>query len=835
VKELRSLLPVALIYLLLLLPEFWPFLFQGKALYQGDIFLYFEPVLRYIGESLKHGRLPLWNPLVCNGVPQIAIISPGLFYAPNFIFYVLPFGTALGAVMMFHQWLAGCGTFLLARREGFGTIAATMCGAMLMLNGYMFGSSQCYTLPATFAWTPLGLWLVSCYIGRSSPIPLVGLSFVYALQIFAGRPELFLSAGFLYVMYALVCKVEAKDGQEPMRELPGASIGQVIMIVLGLACGAALAAPALLPVFELYSLSPRMTGLRMGEVALWSAGWFDWLQTLLCRPFGDLVVSNYHLSPHYPGLFPYISSLYLGPAVITLSLLGWLNGAWKQRLFWALIGLFFFALALGGFGPLLPALHHLAPGLVVLRYPIKLAVFALFAACMAAGAGWDLASRQGVKMGLLNTLGALWIFVLTMAVIVWFNLFDIRNSIAAMSLGPRFAAHGAALTQILGATAVQAAAVAALGLLSLILIPGLRKTVRVYEMKRLVCAAALSALVLTPQAISGCAALWHYTNQSFYSLESPFAEFIKAQADVPYRILVFPPDSIVAPEWLWRRDDPLQHSIVQSQYERDILYGDVNMSYGLPAAYGFVPTDTKAFMLLYVGVCSRSHQFTDPERVGAVSDLPLARFCQVCGVRNLITLTVKPNPQLHVIETMPLLDEEHFDVALEDEKLNVRIYQVRNALPRFYMTYSWRPVQSQVEAIKEIYWADKSGFDPTRQTLLQTRTNAVDDELGTVPGDATLVRDNGETVVILARAKKPGYLVLADTDYPGWKVTVDGRPAEIVQSNGLHKAVALSAGNHEVVFQYRPYSLFWAFVLTGIALLGLLLILLRGKPKRSFD
>src|SRR5205814_1702081 len=150
----------------------------------------------------------------------------------------------------------------------------------------------------------------------NSLVSIVLLSLVYAMQILAGRPELFLSAALLYVLYALFYRPEPdKDPEVRRRERP-ASLNQVIMVVLGIACGMIIAAPALLPVFELYSLSPRMSGLHFGEVALWSAGWFDWLQMLLCRPFGDLVLSNYFLSPNYPGLFPYISSLYLGPAAL---------------------------------------------------------------------------------------------------------------------------------------------------------------------------------------------------------------------------------------------------------------------------------------------------------------------------------------------------------------------------------------------------------------------------------------------------------------------------------------------------------------------------------------
>ncbi|HVN55366.1 MAG TPA: hypothetical protein VMT46_13615 [Anaerolineaceae bacterium] len=55
-----------------------------------------------------------------------------------------------------------------------------------------------------------------------------------------------------------------------------------------------------------------------------------------------------------------------------------------------------------------------------------------------------------------------------------------------------------------------------------------------------------------------------------------------------------------------------------------------------------------------------------------------------------------------------------------------------------------------------------------------------------------------------ALAKGPGLLVLAEIQYPGWKVWVDGvqQPAQTVR--GLLRGVELGAGGHEVVFAFEP-------------------------------
>ena len=50
---------------------------------------------------------------------------------------------------------------------------------------------------------------------------------------------------------------------------------------------------------------------------------------------------------------------------------------------------------------------------------------------------------------------------------------------------------------------------------------------------------------------------------------------------------------------------------------------------------------------------------------------------------------------------------------------------------------------------------------------------------GSTPGTAHITHYGTEQVSITARARRPAELVLSDTYYPGWKVTVNGRPAQI--------------------------------------------------------
>lgn len=90
------------------------------------------------------------------------------------------------------------------------------------------------------------------------------------------------------------------------------------------------------------------------------------------------------------------------------------------------------------------------------------------------------------------------------------------------------------------------------------------------------------------------------------------------------------------------------------------------------------------------------------------------------------------------------------------------------------------------------------------------------------PIPASVLEGEPERVVAEVDAPTAGLLILTDTDYPGWQATVDGAPALIVRANGLHRAVVVDPGRHQVVFSYRPESLRYGALLSAVSALALL-------------
>ena len=71
-------------------------------------------------------------------------------------------------------------------------------------------------------------------------------------------------------------------------------------------------------------------------------------------------------------------------------------------------------------------------------------------------------------------------------------------------------------------------------------------------------------------------------------------------------------------------------------------------------------------------------------------------------------------------------------------------------------------------------------------------------------GTARLVRHDPQRVEIETDCAVPCLVVLTDLDYPGWQAELDGRPLEIQRANLIFRGVVAPAGQHRIVFEYRP-------------------------------
>jgi len=125
---------------------------------------------------------------------------------------------------------------------------------------------------------------------------------------------------------------------------------------------------------------------------------------------------------------------------------------------------------------------------------------------------------------------------------------------------------------------------------------------------------------------------------------------------------------------------------------------------------------------------------------------------------------------------------------------DVKVYENMDVLPRAFVVHRARAA--------ETFPPD---FDPTAEIIVEGGT-----DLDTRPGGPESVRVTAyepERVEIDVELTAPGYLVLTDAHYPGWRAWVDGKEVPIAMADRLFRAVYLEAGRHRVEFRFRPRSL----------------------------
>ena len=161
------------------------------------------------------------------------------------------------------------------------------------------------------------------------------------------------------------------------------------------------------------------------------------------------------------------------------------------------------------------------------------------------------------------------------------------------------------------------------------------------------------------------------------------------------------------------------------------------------------------------------------------------------------------------------------------------VYRVKGTLPRV----RFAPRVRLVRSMEEVRQSSIAGtLDPRQEVVLHDaadiqRVASVQSGPGDVLGEARIVVDRATEVVIEAHSTQGGLLVLADTYYPGWRVTVDGYAQPILRVNVMQRGVAVPPGMHRVAFEFRSESVRWGWLLTAVGivlLIGSALLLALG-------
>jgi len=808
--------PVAafVLFSLLLL---WRPLFAGEAFFWGTPLLQFVPWQRMAARMWRSASLPLWNPLVGCGAPLAANYQTAAFYPLNALHLLLPAETALSWTTALHLALTGWAMYRWGRCVGLDRFPAFVGALTLEGSGFLAARAALFpSMALTFPWLAVWLWRGERLAQRSRSRDALWLGLALGLGLLAGHAQIACYGGLLLAAYLIFRSVQEVRKEGWTRRTDTSSVARRasfftlrvprlwLLIALSLLIGVGLASVQLLPTAELMAQSQRSTGVGYDFAMTYS--FWPWRLITLFAPkfFGDPGQGDYWgYAAHWE------DALYVGLLPLLLAIGALLGrrreargekrnpGHQKTRLavyvsrigsrifdrrptisFWVIGALVSLLLALGRNTPAFPFLFRHVPGFDMFQAPARwlaVATVALSALAALGAQRWP-AGRLG------RSRGALWAVVGAALLI---------GGLAAPGVVPGIPGTFSPATARLGGTLILA------GVLAL-----LRRSAAWWRV-------ATGAFIAFDLLLFG----WPLTPTTDRSLYHGSTETAAALGDEPAPVRVYWPTD---PS---QRDRDLAEYRVKFNYLSFDDFGprDVDHWWGMREA--LLPN-----VGMLEGVASANN--FDPLLVGRYAEL-LSGALDSPGLLRVMGVT-------HVASdrTEPGWEPVHTTDS-------VTLYRLPDAPGRAWVA----PAARQVAPDEMLAALTDPAFDPTAEVLLergaQSPARGAQSTARSAPYSASgaqyqvTLQDTFNGVKIHAVLEAPGYLALADTWYPGWRATVDGKRVEILRANHALRAVWLEEGEHTVEMAYRPTVALVGGAVSLTSLAGLSAGLIWSRRKRD--
>ncbi len=768
-----------------------------------------EPSLAFTGVEYLHDRsIPLWNPYQGFGQPYAADMQSQPFYPLAILFSLHITPKTYNLFLLCRLFLAGIGGYLYLRL--FVSFLAAVTGAVAaMLSGYfMMVISTPYLSVETLI--PGALFAAELLIRNTRRKTVCAFALVIVLAIVGGMPEssfLLFAFVYSYMLFRITFDTELRQRW----------LSKSCYVLLATVIGLCLAAFLLLPLLELIRHSYNSHELQKNGG--WVPGlWHDRFDLSILTYVFPLLFGQ----PFAPTLLPYTyngngARNYAGVLAVFLGLVALLSARGsrnpsERRL--TQTTYFFFACALAvvlkryGFPPIdslgrLPLLRIVT--LVKYDEPILSVCVA-----MLCGMGLErIAARQASRRVQIAALSGAFLTILVGLLIskdllVKELLKDhVLPAFPVIALGlPVCLLFCLALCYIAvshkprdGPTMPQAgfwrADIAAHPLSSY---PG--NFVRRRASKYLT--VSIFLLLTCEMSLNYIPELYYAFSKLPDASENPYAgapyiKWLKARTGNSYRM--FARGGALYPDWASAFQLPDIRNLDALYYWKYLPF--VRNFMLLPGQLG-----TDDFQDRFTGAGSYEYSFATPVQ---------QRLLQLSSVRYLVT-------------NKPYLQPE-FQLAYDRE---VKIYSYDHVLPRAALYFRAEIAKDDAQVLQRL---SDPAFDVFHTVLLNARqlkpeqlthvSNMNQSESRPVEA-GSITAYQPLTVDIDALLEQSGILVLNDSDYPGWEVSVDSQPSKTVTANYLFRGVFIRPGRHRIHFSYLPRTFRLGAGISMLTLVGLI-------------
>ena len=165
------------------------------------------------------------------------------------------------------------------------------------------------------------------------------------------------------------------------------------------------------------------------------------------------------------------------------------------------------------------------------------------------------------------------------------------------------------------------------------------------------------------------------------------------------------------------------------------------------------------------------------------------------------------------------------DLALAFRSHTAAMWDNHDVMPRAFVACT----AENVNADQALAILSSPEFDPYRTVLLSdaSPSDLITNAAGTPSSVVNITDYQSDRVAIQVQTDCAGYLLLADSWYPGWVAFLDRRPLPVWRADHIFRAVRVPPGEHLIEFEYHPQSFavgVWVSGLSGALVLGIGLI-----------
>ena len=814
--SLRAILTEKELWLLALLGilYFYRPLFEGETFFFRDLFSIFLTQKQLLTDFLRAGELPLWDPYMHGGRPYLANALNSALYPSNLLYVFLPFFKAFNLNIVLHLLGYLACAYLFARIVGLQPVASLITGISYGFCGYTLSLINLLNMFLALTHLPLLLLCWHLCLGRRQRRWLAATVLAGVVQVFAGSPEislisvgLLLGWGLCYPYAHLSCSRR---------------IGLWLLMNLFIA---GIAAIQIVPQGEILAQSSRGAGTSY-------TAWSQW--SLPPRRLPELVfpefsgqIGSIRLTPQYWGGqlsgegLPLILSIYLGGIAFTFAIVGGLHrGAreilpFRVRIFFLSVFLGSLLLSLGRFLPFFHFLYQHLPFMTFFRYPTKFLSAGIFPCALLVGYTAEVYFGNGKRewfdfahhdrhsepchpepchpeRSRRAIFGFFWgiaafLLLLTLLFLYSDNFAQRFAELFFMQPG------GDVLRRGVGVSLRHAAAV----WLAFTLLCHYRRLRKTWWQSWMLAGILLLDLTTAGKNVNP------YAPEKLFTEVPELAQVVRQElgegkllrtADPPFtpRFADFPDDLA----WLQR-------------WTLEVLNNTFATFFNIPLIFH---TDFDRLASAWI-----MHLKTLSESIPWKQRLPLL---SAAGVTLIITADEIALPEVERLREIPNWSA-------------TRLYLYRNkaAAGRVRFVTHWQEAKSDADALGSMLhprydprqhvilqppqatWALLFARKPSQGEYLSVPINSQQSlHLQAAAGNPAIcgaaqiqnMTANRHSAVFSVVNPCAGYLVFAEPFYPGWQVTIDGRPTPVFRADYAFSAVFLPAGKHEVKRWYRP-------------------------------